>query len=183
MYIQTYDIVFSGQIIDGGDAAQVRSKICDLFKANDSQLETLFSGKPVIIKSGVDDETATKYRVAFRKAGALVDIKPSSNDKRASNNITPPNKQTDTLTLLPPNTGTLIDCAKKVTPHPTPDISNISLASPGAIIDESPVTKAADIDTSNLSLNPPNSGTLEDCKKEIDPTPIPDISHLDIDKK
>jgi hypothetical protein len=180
---QTYDIVFSGQLIEGGDLAQARHRLSNLFKANDNQLDRLFSGKPIVIKSGVDDETATKYRVAFRNAGALVDIRPSTKTPESSTNDTSPNNKPDALTLLPPNTGSLIDCAKEVTPQPIPDISFMSLVSSDAVIGESPEPKPAEIDTSHLTVSPANSGTLEDCKKKIEPYPIPDISHLDIDKK
>jgi hypothetical protein len=180
---QTYDIVFSGQLIEGNDLAAARHKIGTLFKANDNQLDRLFSGKPVTIKTGVDDETATKYRVAFRNAGALVDIKPSADPSNSLRSDLSPQNEHESLTLLPANTGSLIDCAKEVTPQPIPDISFMSLASAGAVIDESPEPEPAEIDTSNLSVSPANSGTLEDCKKEVEPYPIPDISHLDIYKK
>jgi hypothetical protein len=53
------------------------------------------------------------------------------------------------------------------------------LAEPGATIDETPRPPAADIDTSRLSVLPPNTGSLEDCKVDKPPRPIPDISHLD----
>ncbi len=182
---QTFDIIFSGQLIDGQDPDAARRMVGQIFKADDNQLDTLFSGNQIVIKSDVDDETATKYRVAFRKAGALIEIKPSrsnkeSTEKPANEGASSPN-ESGNLTLLPPNTGSLIDCAKNVDPQPIPDIDHISLASLGATLDESPDPIPAEIDTSDLSLNPPNSGTLEDCKKEVEPYPIPDISHLDVD--
>lgn len=177
---QPFDIIFSGQLIEGNNLDEVKKRIEKLFKADSGLLDRLFSGKPVIIKSGVDDETATKYRVAFRKAGALIEIKPSKNEVRGD--ISPPHNVLSNLTLLPTNTGSLIDCAKQVVPQPIPDIDHISLASAGAIIDESPDIEPEEIDTSTLSVSPPNSGTLEDCKKQVEPYPIPDISHLDIDE-
>jgi len=180
---QSYDIYFSGQIMDGNDPAKTREQIGQIFKANANQLNKLFSGTPVKIKSDVDEKTATRYRIAFRKAGALIEIKLSS----ASTNTTavtsnPIPEETEGLTLLPPNTGSLIDCAAKVIPQPIPNIDHVSLASVGSIIDDSPAPKPVEIDTSGLSVNPPNSGTLEDCKKEAKPYPIPNISHLDLDK-
>lgn len=185
MPCQTYDIIFSGQMLEGIDPEHARQQIGAIFKTNDNQLERLFSGKPVLIKSGVDDETATKYRVAFRQAGALIDIRPtppSIDDTKATAAQTKQYQEaTEELTLLPPNTGSLIDCARKVAPQPIPDIGYMTLASPGTIIDEAPDPEPADIDTGSLSLNPPNTGTLEDCKKEAEPYPIPDISHLDLD--
>lgn len=184
---QTYDVIFSGKLMEGASPEKTKQQISHIFKINDNQLNKLFSGKPVTIKSDVDEETAAKYRVAFRKAGALIDIKPSASSSYNSNKTSPKDTLTeetlDELTLLPPNTGSLIDCAKSVTPQPIPDISNISLASPGTILDETPPPEPAEIDTSTLSVNPPNSGTLEDCKKQVEPHPIPDINHLEIDDR
>ncbi len=186
MFSKTYDIIFSGQLMEGRNLDETRQQIGQIFKANENQLDLLFSGKPVTIKSGVDDETATKYRLAFRKAGAIIDIKPSTipadNSGETADTAASSHATSEELTLLPPNTGSLIDCAKQVTPQPIPDTDHISLASAGAVIDESPDPEPAEIDTSSLSVNPPNSGSLEDCKKEVEPYSIPDISHLDMDK-
>jgi len=181
MSSQTFDIIFSGQLIEGNNRDEVKTKIGVIFGADDDLLDKLFSGKPVIIKSGVDDEAATKYRVAFRKAGALIEIKPSTAESAST--APSPKKASNGLTLLPANTGSLIDCAKDVTPQQIPDIDHISLASAGVIIDESPDPEPVQIDTSDLSLNPANSGTLEECTKGVEPSPIPDISHLNIEKQ
>jgi hypothetical protein len=174
---QLYDIYFSGQVMDGHDPAEARIQVGKLFKADQRQLEKLFSGTPIKIRSGVDEETATKYRVTLRKAGALVEIKLS--DIAADST---PSDTTEELTLLPPNTGTLLDCAATVTPQPLPEIGHLSLAPEGSIIDKSPEQQPVEIDTGGLSLNPANSGTLEDCKKELEPYPIPDITHLHLDE-
>ena len=182
---QTYDILFSGQLMEGTNLEQAKQQIGSIFKADEEKLNTLFSGKQVTIKSGVDDETASKYREAFRKAGALVDIKlsaaTSKNNEKATTE-TKTHEPTGELTLLPPNTGSLIDCAKEITPQQIPDISSITLASPGTVIDESPDPEPAEIETGALSVSPANTGTLEDCKKEVKTYTIPDISHLDIDE-
>jgi hypothetical protein len=184
---QTYDVIFSGKLMEGVSPEKAKLQISNIFKTDNSQLNQLFSGKAVTIKSDVDEETAAKYRVAFREAGALIEIKPSASPSNSSGKTSPSQpsteKTSDELTLLPPNTGSLIDCAKKVTPQPIPDISNISLASPGTVLDETSPPKPPEIDTSSLSADPPNSGTLEDCKKQVEPFPIPDISHLDIDDR
>ncbi len=182
MLSQLYDIYFSGQIMDGKDPTETRIQVGKLFKADQRQLEKLFSGTPVRIRSGVDEETATMYRVTLRKAGALVEIKPSSisTDSAEANDTTDTTRSdaTEGLTLLPPNTGTLIDCAPTIIPQPLPETDHLSLAPEGSIITESPEQKPVEIDTAGLSLSPANSGTLEDCKKELEPYPIPDITHL-----
>ncbi|HEC16507.1 MAG TPA: hypothetical protein ENI99_08070 [Sedimenticola sp.] len=186
MSTERYDIFFSGQIMEGEDEAGVRKKIGAMFKASPEQLERLFSGKPVKIKSGVDLDKAVKYRVAFRDAGALVDIHPAASDAQtaqpqpATAKSTKPAPDTGAVTLLPPNTGSLIDCAPEIVAAPIPDISGISLAEPGATIDESEPPPPVDIDTEDLVLNPPRTGSLEDCRQAVEAMEIPDISALKI---
>ena len=71
----TYDIYFSGEVLEGQDPALVRQRIGRMFKAQDAALDRPFSGTPVRIKAGLGQETAIKFRVAFRDAGATVDIR------------------------------------------------------------------------------------------------------------
>lgn len=54
------------------------------------------------------------------------------------------------------------------------------LAEPGAIIDPTPPPPPAEIDVSGLEALPPNTGSLEDCRADKPPRPIPDISHLQL---
>ena len=62
----------------------------------------------------MDQDTAIRYRVALRDAGALLDIRPHKSDT-AQVGSNSDNQAEETLTLLPPNTGNLIDCAIAVT--------------------------------------------------------------------
>lgn len=179
MPAQTYDIFFSGRILEGASHDEVKARIGKLFNTGGNQLEQLFSGKPIKVKNGVDQETAIKYRVAFRDAGALVEIRNAGSPQpHSSQNVE--NRETGDkgMVLLPANTGSLIDCAPRVEAAPIPDISNLLLASPGSILDETPPPPQADIDTSQFQLEPPNSGTLEDCHTPKEPAPLPDISEL-----
>ena len=197
MSTERYDIFFSGKIIEGQDDAEVRTKIGQMFKAGPQQLERLFSGKPIKVKSGIDLDNAVKYRVAFRDAGALVDIKPAASDAEASPQqpapsesaeskpdtpakAAPPPTEAEDIILLPPNTGSLIDCAPEVIPTPIPDISGIDVANVGATIDESEPPPPANIDTEGLTLNPARTGSLEDCQEPVESLEIPDISALKI---
>ncbi len=177
-----YDLFFAGEIMQGKDRQQVRSTIARLFSADDQAVARLFSGTPVKIKSAVAQETAIKYRVAFRDAGALLDIRPVAATKTTT---TPPpgdapaeKPEATKLQLLPPMTGSLIDCAAHVNPAPIADISAIALAPEGTPIDETEPVSAAAVNTDDLTLAPAASGTLEDCQKVVEPGPLPDISGM-----
>lgn len=188
MPIQQFDIFFSGQILEGQDPAEVRERIRRLFNAQDDQLQRLFSGEAVRIKGGVDEEEASKYRLAFREAGALLEIRvaetagDSSPTPVAETRTQESDKDTGNLSLLPPNSGSLIDFAPKIEPREIPDISSLTLAPEGSTIDESEEPPAADIDTGNLTVSPAQSGSLEDCQQPVEPYPIPDISNLQIEQ-
>ncbi len=159
----TYDIFFSGEIIEGYDPDTVRKNLEELLKVSSEQVARLFAGRPVRIKSGVDQETAIKYRTTFREAGALIEIRSTQakqaipQDKEKMGTL-----EKEEMSLLPPKTGTLIDCAPDVEPAEIPDISDITLAPPGSMIDETEPPPPLNLNTDNLSLAPAGSATDRD---------------------
>lgn len=186
MPIDTYDIFFSGKLMEGYPEAAVKEQMGRLLKLNPAQLEHLFSGRTVRIKAAVDEETATRYRIAFRDVGALLEIHPAAvaPEERATTAAPEePPPSSDSLTLLPPRSGSLIDCAPKVDAQPLPDISSLSLSERDRMLDEMKQTPPPAIDISALSLSPANSGTLEDCAPAIEPSPLPDISNLQLEER
>lgn len=178
---ERFDIYFSGQILTGQDPGQVRQRIANIFGSNGDMVERLFSGATLRVKAGVDQETAVRYRVAFRDAGALVDIRPVAQTQAATPAPGEAESNTSALTLLPPRTGSLIDCAPQVQPAAIPDISNLVLAPVGSVLAESKTEPAPSINTDGMKLSPARSGTLEDCQIPVEPAPIPDISALRLD--
>ncbi|MCP4283502.1 MAG: hypothetical protein GY792_03480 [Gammaproteobacteria bacterium] len=174
-----FDLYFSGKISKGEELEQVRLKVSRIFSADNETLDRLFSGKPVRIKSGVDQDTAIRYRVALRDAGALLDIRPQRTTSETALSPTETEPKT-TLSALPPNTGDLTDCAVPVDPFPLPDISNIILAPAGVDIDESDLVPPQNFNTDGLTLAAPNTGSLEDCRPPVEAKPIPDINHIEL---
>ncbi len=152
-----FDVYFSGKVLEGQEMEAVRHAVADIFKADSAMVERLFSGTPVRIKAGVDQETAIKYRVTFRQAGAIVDIKPTDSAPEPTEQTTTEKPQaTDSMTLLPAKSGSLIDCAIEEEAAPIGDFSYMSLAPEGTDIDETEPTPELDIDTSNLEIKPDN---------------------------
>ena len=72
--MQTYEIVFSGQVAPGVDPAQARQGIQRLFNASEQLLEQFFSGRRIVVKRDLNQAAAEKYRQAFASAGALVEV-------------------------------------------------------------------------------------------------------------
>lgn len=160
--MQSFDVYFLGHMLPNTDPDAVRRNVAALFKVSEDNAARLFSGKALRVKQNIDAEAASRYRAAFRNAGALLEILPAGSP--------PPQAAAPA-----PIAATTNDVA---TTAPADD--GLSLAAPGAIMDSTPPPPPAQIDTSSLSAQPPNSGSLEDCRVEKAPYPIPDISHLSI---
>ncbi len=171
-----YDLFFSGQIMPGEEPASVRDRVGKLFGADTQTLDRLFSGKPIRIKSDIDQETAGKYRLAFRKAGALVEIRPIQ-EPPASAPSDPRGGDTN-WELLPPRSGSLIDCAPHVEPQQIPDTTYMQLAPAGETLDDRPPHPPPNLDTSAFTLAPVRSGSLEEHQIKPPGAELPDNSAL-----
>ena len=172
MSIETYHVYFSGQIMKDRDPAEVRKKIGQLFKVEGDKLERLFSGQPVAIKKDVDMEQAVKYRVAFREAGALVEIRPASGAPASPAPVQRPaapppgpaatapepvaqSAEPQSFSLSAPNSYDLSDCTPPAERQPLPDISGLDLDKPGVILDTSAPPQPLSIDTDDWELDRP----------------------------
>lgn len=71
---ERFDLVFSGELVPGYELAQVKKNVQLLFRIDEAKTDVLFSGRAIALKKGLDAETANKYRVAIKKAGARVAV-------------------------------------------------------------------------------------------------------------
>ncbi|GAA6131926.1 hypothetical protein [Halopseudomonas sabulinigri] len=69
-----FEIVFQGQVQPGVPQEQAHARIGQLFQLAGEQLDMLFSGRRIVIKQGLDEAAAAKYRAAIERAGALCSI-------------------------------------------------------------------------------------------------------------
>lgn len=69
-----FEVVFQGQVQPGLDSAQVRARIGQLFQVDERQVGVLFSGRRIVIKGGLDEAAAQRYRQAIERAGAVCEI-------------------------------------------------------------------------------------------------------------
>lgn len=157
-----FDIIFRGDIVLGHQLAEVKLRLQQLFKADTAKIDTLFTGRPVPLKRNLDHPTATKYREALLKAGAMVELCPS--DKSPAN---APRQ------LVAPTRGQAV-ADSPVASAPQPEHSRWTLAPVGADLLPAAARPAAPpppaVDTSNLSLRAAE-GNLVDAT-EMAPTPI-----------
>ena len=170
----TYDLIFSGDIDNAIGEAQVRKNVATLFKIPLEKVEKLFSGDAVVLKSGLEEATARKYRSALNKAGALCQLKRSQKNTQ---------QQTATKQIQQKKSKPVSKTAPEPEKNPTNThtatntATNISLAPVGADMqDEKPVQNHKVPDTSHINLKP-QSGYLFD-HLDTETPPALDTSHI-----
>lgn len=78
---EMFEIVFRGDIQFGQNLADVKSRLQQLFKIDAAKVDALFTGKPVVLKRGLDKASAEKYQEVLTKAGALIELVSASSEK------------------------------------------------------------------------------------------------------
>jgi hypothetical protein len=168
---ETYDVYFSGVCLKSADPDEVKRKVGAMFKLEGKKLERLFSGKPVPIKRGLDMDQAVKYRVAFRDAGALVDIVPEGQPAPTPK----PAPAARPETPQPPQ------------PKPVETTATAPQTSSGLSLADGPLppqqgAEATVIETPDYGLSEAKGFNLSDCAPQVEPAPIPDTTQMDLDK-
>src|SRR5690606_6912628 len=70
-----YEIAFSGQLVPGAAPDQVKANLARLFQADERRIALLFSGRRMVIKTGLDQAAAEKYRLTLERAGAIAEVR------------------------------------------------------------------------------------------------------------
>lgn len=157
MDTRVYDIVFSGGLVAGRDPAQVRSEFARLFKVDPAAVERLFHGRPVILKKGLDRQTADKYRAALERVGAVCELR-----LQAVAETVPAGKAEDRPAMTIAPAGVILTVSREV-PRPEFDLGRMSLAPAGADLIEGmdSVVAAPLFDLSTLTMAPPGIELVE----------------------
>jgi len=82
-----FQVVFRGQVAEGFTVAQVRERLAEQFRLSAERLDALFSGRPVVLKKGLDQAGAERLQTLFGKAGAVCEIREMAESQEAA---TPP---------------------------------------------------------------------------------------------
>jgi len=160
---QQFKLLYRGEIAPDQHQAVVRGKLQALLKISDEQTQVMFSGKPVIVKKAADQPTADRYRGAFAKAGAVLEViaAPIDGDPAAKSAADP---------AATAAVGTAAEPA-------------FALAAAGADLlspNERPQVAPVEVSTDHLSLGFPGQDIGSDAPPE--PTPlVPSTDHLELD--
>jgi hypothetical protein len=70
-----YNVIFEGNISSGYQLQDVKRNLADLFKIDHKKVDVLFTKPQVVLKKGLDYDSAQKYRKALLKTGAICKVK------------------------------------------------------------------------------------------------------------
>ena len=76
--MEQYSIGVTGQVLQGFEPADVQQRLSALFKCSPEKALRLMSGKPVVLKKGLDREATARFRQQLLKAGVEPLIKKMS---------------------------------------------------------------------------------------------------------
>jgi len=72
----SHSLVFTGRIREGATLEETRHNVAEMFKIGDAAvLDRVFSGKPVILKKGLDEHEARKQEMILLMAGAVCEVR------------------------------------------------------------------------------------------------------------
>jgi len=70
----TVQLIFAGEVLEGFSVADVRRRVGELFKLDESKLAAMFSGSQVVIKRGLSPELARHWVAQFQAMGARLHV-------------------------------------------------------------------------------------------------------------
>ena len=190
MAASEFAVIFKGRLVDGVDPAAVRANLAKLFNADAARIEKMFSGQTVIIKKGLDEAAAQKYRAALGKAGAVVEIVAAGAPAKAPAEVpaaaavTPTADAASAETTAPATPQRAASAAPQTVPRAfsdaqaPPDPLAADVAEPGATLVEAAPPAAPDIATDHLSMAEPGVTLVE---PESIPEPAYDLSAMSLD--
>lgn len=156
---EQFAVVFKGELVDGADPAQVRTNLGKLFKTDAARVDAMFTGKTVVIKKGIDEDTAENYVAVLAKAGAVAEVvgtrakaqtapsPPAAEASAPAAEAKTPEPAPIPQAAAPPAPG-----ARDETAPAPPQPLDTSMAEPGVILVEPQRIEAPNIDTTHLDM-------------------------------
>ncbi|SMF20906.1 hypothetical protein SAMN02745866_01315 [Alteromonadaceae bacterium Bs31] len=193
---EQYNLVFRGILAKGVEAKVAKRNLAHLFKIDANKVESLFSGKPVVLKRGLSLDVASKYRVAIKKAGALVDVelcqpaaKPGDgkvSDRKVSDgkaNFSTPDTSEQQKPGLIPGTETATETESAHSEGDDQRSAGFGLAPVGVDLlkpDEKSVVEPVEVDISALSLKEASGKLLNEDEYRAEESLSLDLSEFDL---
>lgn len=190
----TYDVSFSGTLAEHADITQVKINVAKLFKTDIQKIEVMFSGRRVVIKRNLDQQTALRYQAAMKNIGAICDVTENKSDadvqeaqQYSAENpppIPPPKPVEKTQPVSEQSTQHLAtepgtrDSNVNLKSVSVGDMASITIAPAGETIMEHEKIAEPEIDISAISVDESRKDLIEE---QIVPEPDIDISAISMD--
>lgn len=171
----TFEVVFSGKLVEGAAPQKVKANVAALFKVEVAKVERLFSGATVSIKKGVDEVTAKKYQLALYKAGAITRVvnraaaaaapKAAPAKAAAAKPAAAPQKpaaaRKPAATAQSAASVGLQKSVVKPAPAGVGELAGAGIDAPGTVLVEHQDIPRPEIDTSGLQIDLPGAELIE----------------------
>lgn len=187
-----YEIAFSGQTVPGAALEQVKANLARLFQADEQRIALLFSGRRMVIKTGLDAAAAEKYRVTLERAGALAEVRALEveiEEVELAPPPAPPPPPPQPAAEPPRAAAPAVAAASSARVVPRDEYMaafadveapDFGIAPVGVDLqDAKPEAQAPALDLSQFSLAPAGSD-MGEIPRKLD-GPLPDISHLKLE--
>jgi len=164
---ERYDLVFRGDILLDHSLEQVKQRLQKLLKADAKQVERLFSGRPVVLKRGLEAAAGQKYLRVLEQAGARARLVPCAEPSAPNKEPSAPNKEPSAPNKEPS------------APNKEPSVANTK--PPGVAVQstssDNPSVRARTVqsssrDSSGLSLAPLDGPLLKPGERPRRTTPL-----------
>jgi hypothetical protein len=177
----SFNITFYGIIQPGKDKDVVIQNMATLFKTSPEKVRPFFAGGRKVIKSGVDELTAEKYKAALENAGLVIKLEaletPAQHEDK-QHAAASAESDNENISVAPVGADVL-ENPPEVEPQPIGDISAITMAEVGAdVLENPPEVEPQPIgDISAITMAEVGADVLEN-PPEVEPQPIGDISTI-----
>ena len=177
-----YEVAFSGKLVAGAQLESVKANLAKIFQADEQRIAQLFSGRRIVIKSGLDAAGAEKYRDILARAGAELEVRALN---QAVAETVAPSQSTPVGSALPVaetpkvpgKLGKLIPRDEYMAAFVDVEAPDLGIAPLGADLQDEPrPADAPAVDLSQFSLAPVGSDMGQE--KSRPAAPPPDTSHL-----
>jgi len=170
-----FDIIFTGDIVDGADLALVKQKAAQIFRLNDVKTEVLFSGKPTVLKKNVDQSAVSKYQRILTGIGMTTVVQPHR-DKPCEKPCEKPDEKMEESSEHP-----VSDTVSNVKPTPTqlikPTVESAVVSTTPPPVSELIVLPVGSLITSEVVANSSEAESSEANRESAVDT---HVSHIEV---
>ena len=129
---ERYRLVFRGELLEGQQKSVVKQRLGVALKVEGERLDAMFTGKAVTIRKDADTNTAARFQVAFKRAGARLRVLPVATEVEAGPAPVPAAAEDGAFKLAPP--GALMAEPAPPVRQRELDLTHLTLAAPGALL-------------------------------------------------